>query len=245
MGYNWSRGKSDRAVAAEEEGLFPASEIAKRLKLPSAACVKEHIRAKEWHHTSGWFNKTDYYDLEECTEFFKTPEGSKIIAEEKAKKKKKGEVKTIENAVVMITTFEKKSGRYIPTDHSYYQVKIEVKEGSSLVKVIGNKRTYHQINGGEIVLRSSPFQIKKREGSSSFRYITGDEAAEMIAQAKKRRRRELELAKLTPKERKARLARAKLIEENRQKRRLEEMKRKWKKEEEELKQQIGFYKDKL
>lgn len=59
--------KSINALEAEDDGLFPASICAKKLGVSTAA-IKEILRPSEWHHTSGWFNKTDYYDISDLSE---------------------------------------------------------------------------------------------------------------------------------------------------------------------------------
>jgi len=53
--------KSISADYAEECGKFPASILARKLRV-SAAAVKEVLRPCEWHHTSSWFKETNYYD---------------------------------------------------------------------------------------------------------------------------------------------------------------------------------------
>ena len=60
-GYNWAAGKSNRAVEAETNGLITVGAVSRRLGIPSAM-IKQFVRASEWHHTSGWFNQTDYFD---------------------------------------------------------------------------------------------------------------------------------------------------------------------------------------
>jgi len=59
--------KSNNAVAAENEGRFPASTLARKLKVKTAA-IKELLKPCEWHHTSSWYNTTDYYDIEDALE---------------------------------------------------------------------------------------------------------------------------------------------------------------------------------
>lgn len=59
--------KSNNAVVAEHSGLFPASKIAKLLKVSSQA-VKTLLFPQEWHHTSKYYNVTDYYSLDEARE---------------------------------------------------------------------------------------------------------------------------------------------------------------------------------
>lgn len=77
-GYNWRAGKSNNAVAAEAEGLVVKSKL-------TAAWLQTHgieetvgfikfliqagkICPTEWHHTSKFFNRTDYYSAEEIIE---------------------------------------------------------------------------------------------------------------------------------------------------------------------------------
>jgi len=57
--------KSNNAIAAEQEGLFPASVLARKLRVSTEA-IKSILVPEEWHHTSSWYNRTDYYSLEEA-----------------------------------------------------------------------------------------------------------------------------------------------------------------------------------
>lgn len=59
--------KSNNAVFAENNGMYPASTSAKKLGVKSGS-VKALLSAKEWHHTSKYYNKTQYYELEEAIE---------------------------------------------------------------------------------------------------------------------------------------------------------------------------------
>ena len=54
--------RSVRAAQAEGEGLYPASVAAKLLGV-SAAAIREFLCSDEWHHTSKYYNATDYYDV--------------------------------------------------------------------------------------------------------------------------------------------------------------------------------------
>jgi len=65
-GYDWQAGKSARAVAAEEAGLLTASQLGRRFKV-SAAAVEHEMVPAEWHHTSKFYNVTDYYDPDDVT----------------------------------------------------------------------------------------------------------------------------------------------------------------------------------
>ena len=78
--------KSNNAVAAEDEGKYPASIAAKKLGV-SIEAIKTYIPTFEWHHYSSYYNEvyvyditpylmlknnedmTDYYDDEEITKY--------------------------------------------------------------------------------------------------------------------------------------------------------------------------------
>lgn len=59
--------KSNNAIEAENNGRFPASVIAKKIGVKTAA-IKALMIPSEWHHTSSYYNKTSYYSLEEAVE---------------------------------------------------------------------------------------------------------------------------------------------------------------------------------
>ena len=77
-GYNWFAGKSNNAVRAEEEGLVIKSKITaawlRRNEInETATFIKFLIKADviwpdELHHTSKYFNETDYYSAESIKE---------------------------------------------------------------------------------------------------------------------------------------------------------------------------------
>lgn len=54
--------KSWNAIEAEKEGKFPCSVCAKKTGVP-APLIRQFIRPCEWHHTSKWYNETDYFRL--------------------------------------------------------------------------------------------------------------------------------------------------------------------------------------
>ena len=89
-GYNWFAGKSNNAVWAEEEGKVTKSKI-------TAAWLRENgidetvtfikflitadvIWPDEWHHTSKFFNETDYYSAETIAETLAELEGDGHLA---------------------------------------------------------------------------------------------------------------------------------------------------------------------
>lgn len=64
-GYNWMHGKSNNAVDAEERGLLKKGELKAWQKRAVDAGA---VHPCEWHHTSKFFNETDYYDPEDFEE---------------------------------------------------------------------------------------------------------------------------------------------------------------------------------
>jgi hypothetical protein len=74
--------KSNNAVAAEASGRHPATAAARLLGVPVAWVKLQPTR--EWHHTSSWYNSTDYYDLEQLAEHLATEEGQEQLAQVKA-----------------------------------------------------------------------------------------------------------------------------------------------------------------
>lgn len=84
-GYNWFAGKSNNAVWAEEvEGKVTKSKITASWLHENgidetATFIKFLIKADviwpdEWHHTSKFFNETDYYSAESIKEHLATLE---------------------------------------------------------------------------------------------------------------------------------------------------------------------------
>lgn len=96
-GYADDYSKSNRAHAAENAGRFPASEIARQLGVP-VGFIKDHApHTGEWHHTSKFYNVTQYYDLEQVRHWMEgtgdyVPEGKEatgndMLAEWKMRQK--------------------------------------------------------------------------------------------------------------------------------------------------------------
>jgi hypothetical protein len=93
--------KSNNAVAAEASGRHPATAAARLLGVPVAWVKLQPTR--EWHHTSSWYNSTDYYDVEQLAEHLATEEGQEQLAQVKAEaaaQKKKPET-VIGGAIVL------------------------------------------------------------------------------------------------------------------------------------------------
>lgn len=91
-GYN-NFSKSNNAIQAEHEGYFPASVLAKKLNVSTKA-ITAILSPSEWHHTSNYYNKTNYYSYENARE--KLAELKAYKAEKPAESKYFANVKYIE-----------------------------------------------------------------------------------------------------------------------------------------------------
>lgn len=60
--FNYSM--SNNARAAHLSGEFPASKAAKTWGFKSAKALQEKIAPSSWHHTSKFYNRTDFFDIE-------------------------------------------------------------------------------------------------------------------------------------------------------------------------------------
>lgn len=70
--------KSNNAIEAERENKFPATIISKKLKIP-VIFIKSYFDASEWHHSSKFFNKVMYYDLNQIKNFLENDGGWKVL----------------------------------------------------------------------------------------------------------------------------------------------------------------------
>ena len=79
-GYNWKKGMSNRAVRAYLKGKVPISKITRKLldeyginitvKKAKDILIYE-IGTCEYHHTSKYFNRTDFYNMHSLKEYVK------------------------------------------------------------------------------------------------------------------------------------------------------------------------------
>ena len=77
-GYNWEKGKSNNAVAAEEQGLVVKSKITAKWLRDNG--ITETVRVvrlmievgavvpTEWHHSSKCFNEVEYFSADQIKE---------------------------------------------------------------------------------------------------------------------------------------------------------------------------------
>ncbi|MFW7524385.1 hypothetical protein ACODM8_09595 [Vibrio ostreicida] len=176
MGVDTGRGngydgysKSNNAIAAEEENKFTLTEISKRTKLHTKT-IKKHFDPCEWHHTSSYYNKTDYYDLDEIMEELT----DEIRLEDKALKADlKSKVATVHKGCTA-KWLEWSGTRKSPKAR-------ECEAVNCTISIKGNRHTIIKPDGTKIV---------KMEGTKGFSYITGKELKEIA------KREKLESAKM-------------------------------------------------
>ncbi len=53
--------KSNNAISAQQNDIYPLTILAKKLKVKPQA-IKTLVQPSQWHHTSKYYNKTNYYD---------------------------------------------------------------------------------------------------------------------------------------------------------------------------------------
>jgi len=135
-GYQDDFSKSNNAVEAENSGLFPASLISKKLRVP-ATLIKDNLEIAEFHHTSSWYNETAYYDLDECKTFFETETGLALI---KKYNESKNEVSVFINCTVK--WLEWSGTRNYPrcSEHSEHGAEVRVK-GKTATIIFSNGKT--------------------------------------------------------------------------------------------------------
>jgi hypothetical protein len=80
--------KSNRAVIAESNGIFPITECVKRTKL-QAETIKEFFPSDEWHHVSSFATAVDFYDTNKILDGIT----AEVLAFDKKIKVKKSEFK--------------------------------------------------------------------------------------------------------------------------------------------------------
>jgi len=98
MGYDWSKGKSERAVEAESGGLMVATKLAARIRRIggryrkcTAADISIVLAASEWHHSSKFFNKVNYYNMIDFAQLENRQILREAISERLAEPVRKGE----------------------------------------------------------------------------------------------------------------------------------------------------------
>jgi len=148
-GYNWCCGKSVNALYAEEEGKFTASALAKKLSVSSKA-IKKVLEPCEWHHTSRFFNETDYYSYEDAINNI-----DEIKKVDKELKKQNKKTNIFYNCDVAYDVWrEKGSGRYkrrYPETIQHKKVKIEIK-GSKVLIYTKNEIIEKRLSNSSLIM---------------------------------------------------------------------------------------------
>jgi len=138
-GYNWEEGKSQNAVWAEEEGLFPASKLASIYGVETQA-ISHLLPWEEWHHTSHAFNKTYYYSRDKVEE--RLDEIKALSKEIRRQRKEQGKhTYTFSNCIVEWTETVK-DGRRFRDVHRSYKVPTVTGKGSTITVHDGTGKPY-------------------------------------------------------------------------------------------------------
>jgi hypothetical protein len=153
-GYDYEYWKSNNALLAEEKGYMTKSQLAKKLKV-SPAIIEKHLDPVEWHHTSKFYNFTNYYDPEDVT-----PE---LLEQMKAESKKKAQEKAqeieLQNPVIEFEEWQgsRNYGRYVK-----YVAKPEkaIIKGSFIYFQYRGQIIKKKINGNHIEIKTSNNEIK-------------------------------------------------------------------------------------
>lgn len=178
--------KSKRAVAAEENGLRSKSNMdrafanevnkiivergGKPVTLKAIKDATSKVRADEWHHTSMYGNKTDYYSAETMATYF-IPEKKHIptAAETIRAKKINALCKKIRDYY-----FKKMSNPFTPFDHWKYTYLASngVRLGLDDIEAIGNGQVSnfdfaYWINGSRYNYKNDPSFRKAADNAVS------------------------------------------------------------------------------
>lgn len=160
--------KSRRAADAEEENRFPSSIAAKKLGV-SSTVLKDVLEPSEWHHTSSYYNPTDYYDID----IFINPDDYDEDEQRKAKeqldrmkelsktKSKKGD-EVYDDVYVRWVEWSGSRRRPKRDDVEYKNVKI-IDKGGSMVDVY--------LPSGQVIKKkkdSKWFEAKDKNGKQLF-----------------------------------------------------------------------------
>lgn len=169
-GYRSDFSRSNRAYEAAQNGLHPASVLAKRHRVPTAF-VRDVLRPSEWHHTSVRYNRTDFYDGDALAELLATPDGQAALAAFKTRAKTADET-VHRNCVV----------RYLEWSGSVRHPKAtECEVHRATVRVRG-QTAYISAPGG--------FTLTKRLSTNGFSFLTpADRAAARKAEQAAQRHR--------------------------------------------------------
>lgn len=156
-GRGWSReaGKSNNAVAAEENGLMTVGPAARALKIETDILVR-HLESCEWHHVGPYKAKMDYYDV---SRFLVDPEPEDVALlaqmrdESKAlRKEKRGKLvynSVWPHAVLKWVEFSGPRKRPIPHPQSFEGP--VVRKGSFLFVKLSSGRTIKKLASGNTI----------------------------------------------------------------------------------------------
>lgn len=154
--------KSDRALEAEARGLVTYSQLK---KWQQRAVDRGAVRAREWHHTSGAANKTNYYDLTDFNDL--NSEDFKSLKNENTSQ---ADLSRLEIAI----TYQKMVGGFSSKRKKFETVEVrglDIRKKDNMIIGAGGRR-----------LDSNNDSIKffyKKPRAKAFKEITRTEAIEL------------------------------------------------------------------
>jgi len=127
---------SNNAVMAYDEGKLPASKLAKKLGVTTAA-VRSVLRPCEWHHTSSQYNSTDFFDIDEI-------EDSELAEMKRLSKDEKKAAKVSTAFRAKVSWLDWSGSRKHPTCTEREEVANVVLKGKTYTIALDNGHTFRK-----------------------------------------------------------------------------------------------------
>jgi hypothetical protein len=148
--------KSNNAIRAEDQGKLTLTQFKKTYKLETQT-IEAFFKPCEWHHTSSFYNETNYYDPEEIKETF-AEFGDAIEKYNADILSKNKQVETYENCEVHYIEWVGSRNYSKAIERTLHNVNITKK---------GQTYTITDQDGNKL--------LSKREDTKGFYFITHDE----------------------------------------------------------------------
>ena len=176
-GYDWSKGKSNNAVwAEEEEGMRTKSkitakwlsegDITEKVEFIKFLIRVDCIEATEFHHTSKYFNETAYYSTEDIADQLENlnPIWREIYADPKLRNSSKRDIKRA-------FALKYSSGEWDPFDGDIFDVRRGVVIAWPGRQIITNPTITIEWPGGQIIAKNiyeAESQIRSLQAFGSY-----------------------------------------------------------------------------
>ena len=154
--------KSNNAVQAEREGKMTATTLAEVLSVDAQA-IREHCHPVEWHHASGRYNKTYYYDEPELIAG-DNPELLATMKTDVAKRKTEG-WETLEGVTVEWLEWSGTRNHPTCTERKATDCQVRYREGRAMVDIV----------------MADGSQIRKKVGSNGLYFNSSVNLQEIVS----------------------------------------------------------------